>query len=81
MLLNKSDDSVEFHVDEYVSAGTWRDALSGEVTQVSASQPALRATVAAHGVRVFFNDRPASNEALLKKLDGLQLSARRKNPE
>ena len=81
MLLNKSDDLVELDVDEYVSAGAWRDALSGEVTMVRASQPVLRAAVPAHGVKVFLYDRPASNEALLKKLDGLQLSASRKNPE
>ena len=81
VLLNKSDEPVEFVVDEFVSAGSWRDALADDVIEVSASQPVLTATVGAHGVRVLLYDKPATNEALLNKLDALQVSAHRMNPE
>ena len=81
VLLNKSDEPVEFVVDKFVSVGSWRDALADDVIEVSASQPVLTATVGAHGVRVLLYDKPATNEALLKKLDALQVRARRMNPE
>ena len=81
VLLNKSDEPVEFVVDDFVSTGTWRDALADDVIEVSASQPVLTATVGAHGVRVLLYDEPATNEALLNKLDVLQVNARRMNPE
>ena len=81
VLLNKSDEPVEFVVDDFVSAGSWRDALADDVIEVSASQPVLTATVGAHGVRVLLYDKPATNEELLEKLDSLQVSARRMNPE
>ena len=81
VLLNKSDEPVEFVVDDFVSAGSWRDALADAVIKVSASQPVLTATVGAHGVRVLLYDQPATNEALLNKLDALQVNARRMNPE
>jgi cyclomaltodextrin glucanotransferase len=81
VLLNKSDEPVEFVVDDFVSAGSWRDALADDVIEVSASQPVLTATVDAHGVRVLLYDQPATNEALLNRLDALQVNARRMNPE
>ena len=81
VLLNKSDEPVEFVVDDFVSAGSWRDALADDVIEVSASQPVLTATVNAHGVRVLLYDQPATNEALLNKLDVSQVNARRMNPE
>ena len=81
VLLNKSDEPVEFVVDDFVSAGSWRDALADDVVEVSASQPVLTATVNAHGVRVLLYDQPATNEALLNKLDVSQVNARRMNPE
>ena len=81
VLLNKSDEPVEFVVDDFVSAGSWRDALADDVIEVSASQPVLTATVGAHGVRVLLYDQPATNEALLNKLDALQVNAHRMNPE
>ena len=81
VLLNKSDEPVEFVVDDFVSAGSWRDALADAVIKVSASQPVLTATVGAHGVRVLLYDQPATNEALLNKLDALQVNAHRMNPE
>lgn len=81
VLLNKSDKPVEFVVDKFVSAGSWRDVLAGDVIEVSASQPALTATVGAHDVRVLLYDKPATNEALLNKLDVLHVNARRMNPE
>ena len=80
VLLNKGDEAVEFVVDNFVSAGAWRDALADDNIEVSASQPVLTATVEAHGVRVLIYDRPATNAALLNKLDALQVNARRMNP-
>jgi len=81
VLLNKSDEPVEFVVDDFVSAGSWRDALANDVIEVSASQPVLTATVGAHGIRVLLYDKPATNETLLKTLDALQVNARRMNHE
>ena len=81
VLLNESDEPVDFIVDIVVSVGSWRDALADDVIEVSASQPVLTATVGAHGVRVLLYDKPATNEALLDKLDALQVNARRMNPE
>jgi cyclomaltodextrin glucanotransferase len=81
VLLNKGDEPADLHVDNYLSVGTWRDAMTGELIEVPAARPELTATVEAHGVRVLLSDRPVTNGMLLQKLDQSQSNARRRNHE
>ena len=54
VLLNKGDAQKHMQLGEYLQAGTWRDAFSGERIQVGES---LELDVPAHGVRVLFFDK------------------------
>jgi cyclomaltodextrin glucanotransferase len=55
VLLNKGDSARALEVADYLQPGDWRDGFSGETLAFGerASVP-----VPAHGVRVFFYDRP-----------------------
>jgi len=55
VLLNKGDRERALDVREHLQAGNWRDAFSGESVAV---HDRVSATVPAHGLRVFFLDRP-----------------------
>jgi len=55
VVLNKGDGETTVDVRENLQAGVWRDAFSGEQITVADH---LAATVPAHGVRVYFFDRP-----------------------
>jgi len=55
VFLNKGDREGALDVREHLQAGNWRDAFSGESVAVDDH---LSATVPAHGLRVFFLDRP-----------------------
>ncbi|WKE65199.1 alpha-amylase family glycosyl hydrolase [Gallaecimonas kandeliae] len=68
VLLNKGDQPLEAKVGQYLQAGAWRDALSGEVVDI---QGELQAQVPAHGVRVLLLDAPVRDQALAKALDEL----------
>lgn len=65
VLLNKGESPRRMHVSDYLQAGTWRDAFSGERIQVGAS---LDLDVPAHGVRVLFFDQPLSRTDLRARL-------------
>ena len=68
VLLNKGDRERTLDVREHLQAGNWRDAFSGEPVRVGHH---LNATVPAHGLRVFFLDRPitrADTRARLARL-------------
>jgi cyclomaltodextrin glucanotransferase len=78
--LNKSDEPAAVSVSELVSAGTWRDAFSGQAFSASRDAAPLRFEVPAHGVRVLFFDDPVSNPRMLERLDRLQATARRRIP-
>ena len=66
VLLNKGDTAQAFEVRRYLQAGTWRDALDGG-TQVV--RDVLKATLPAHGVKVFVLDAGVRQPALQARLD------------
>ena len=66
VLLNKGDTAQAFEVRRYLQAGTWRDALDGG-TQVV--RDVLKATLPAHGVKVFVLDAEVRQPALQARLD------------
>ena len=55
VMLNKGDSERTLEVHEHLQAGDWRDGLNGESVGVGNQ---LRASVPAHGLRVFFFDAP-----------------------
>ncbi|MEG2804019.1 alpha-amylase family glycosyl hydrolase [Stenotrophomonas sp.] len=66
VMLNKGDTARTVEVSRYLQAGTWRDALDGGSQQVRGR---LKATVPAHGVKVFVLDAPVAQPALQAELD------------
>jgi len=80
VLLNKSDDAKSLLVPDLPAFGIWRDAVTGEMVDVSESSPRLTAQVDAHGVRVFLLDGLVTDAEFLQKLDMLQAKALRKTP-
>jgi cyclomaltodextrin glucanotransferase len=65
VLLNKGARPQTFDVHDYLQAGQWRDGLSGEATTF-----AERASIAvpAHGVRVYFFDKPLTRADIRARL-------------
>ncbi|KGM53535.1 cyclomaltodextrin glucanotransferase [Lysobacter arseniciresistens ZS79] len=76
VLLNKGDAPAAFEVERYLQAGRWRDALDGGRVEVADVGP-LRATVPAHGVKVFVLDAPVRDAELAAALDIAMAGARR----
>ena len=77
VLLNKGDVAKDMIVQRWLSAGSWRDAMSGERISVDPGNAAIEVTVPAHGVHVFLSDAPVTNAALKEELQRLQQGARR----
>ncbi len=65
VLLNKGDTARTMEVRRYLQAGRWRDALDGGSRQVTGS---LKATVPAHGVKVYLLDAPVAQPQLQAEL-------------
>ena len=65
VLLNKGDAPKRTQLSDYLQAGTWRDAFSGERIQANES---LELDVPAHGVRVLFFDQPLTRADLRARL-------------
>jgi len=78
--LNKGNEATSVHVSQLLSAGTWRDSLTGQAFHVDGDAASLSIDVPAHGVRVLMFDRPVSNRQMLQRLDQLQVTARRTTP-
>ena len=78
--LNKGDDDKSVTVEALLSAGTWRDAFSDQPFIVDDDEASLRIDVPSHGVRVLLFDQPLTHPAMLRNLDRLQLTARRRTP-
>ena len=73
--LNKGDQVATLTVDDWLSLGIWRDALTGERFAVSQDRSELRFAVPAHGVRVLLLDAPNTNSSLASVLDNLHRGA------
>ena len=65
VLLNKGDAQKRMQVSDYLQAGKWRDAFSGERIQAGDS---LELDVPAHGVRVLFFDQALTRADLRARL-------------
>lgn len=78
--LNKGDDSRSVSVSTLLSAGTWRDAFGEQAFVVDSDGGELSIDVPSHGVRVLLFDQQITNPAMLRKLDRLQITARRRTP-
>ncbi|WP_082132260.1 alpha-amylase family glycosyl hydrolase [Luteimonas sp. FCS-9] len=65
VLLNKGDAPWQAEVDRWLEPGTWRDALDGGEIAVT---DRLRASVPAHGLRVFVLDAPPRRADLRARL-------------
>lgn len=76
VLLNKSDSAMTQQVDQWLSEGQWRDAVSGDVFEVSKD---ISVEVPAHGFRVLFFDGAVNNPELTTELKRLQSLAERSN--
>lgn len=68
VLLNKADKSYEFLVEQYLSSGTWRDAISGETHSVDSQ---IKQLVPPHGFAVFILDEKNNNPEMLERLNQL----------
>ncbi len=66
VLLNKGDAAASLEVSRYLQAGRWRDALDGGHAEVA---DVLKATVPAHGIKVFVLDAPVQQPQLQAELD------------
>ena len=65
VLLNKGDAQKRLQLSDYLQAGTWRDAFSGERIQAG---DVLELDVSAHGVRVLFFDQALNRPDLRARL-------------
>lgn len=77
VVLNRSDGPASHLAQRWLNPGTWKDAFTGDATEVQAALPVV---VEPHGVRVLLRDGPVSNPKLILELDRLQATARRKTP-
>ncbi len=80
VLLNKSDTARDLAASRFLSAGAWRDAITGELTDVTATLSTLTTSVPAHGVRVLLHDGPVTDLLMIAELNRLQAKARRRMP-
>lgn len=76
VMLNKAGAPAEITVDRWLSAGIWRDAMTGEATEIAPGSPAMTTTVDANGVRVFLFDGLNNDAGLAVELDRLHAGAR-----
>ena len=65
VLLNKGDRARTLQVERYLQPGRWRDGFSGQSVEVGQR---LRASVPAHGVRVFLHDGAVTRADLRARL-------------
>ncbi|MGB5510276.1 MAG: hypothetical protein WBM87_01050, partial [Woeseiaceae bacterium] len=77
VLLNKSDDVLEFDVGGWLFPGQWRSADDDAQWSISGQGTPARVTVPAHGAGVYFTNATPSGDVLLADLQRLQRSASR----
>ncbi|WP_438864154.1 alpha-amylase family glycosyl hydrolase [Neptunicella sp.] len=68
VLLNKSDQPMEYNVSDYMQSGEWQEALSGNTLRV---QDSLSSRVAAHGVQVWLHNGRVQGQELQQRLTEL----------
>jgi cyclomaltodextrin glucanotransferase len=68
VLLNKGGEVARFAIDRWISAGTWRDAASGERIEVKRGGVPPELVVPAHGVRVLLYGAPNDDPGLIAEL-------------
>ncbi|GAB3031048.1 alpha-amylase family glycosyl hydrolase [Bowmanella dokdonensis] len=67
VLLNKGDETTTFAIDQYLQAGHWQEAQSGETQELEPGQH-LEDQVPAHGIRVWVREGPVKHAELERKL-------------
>lgn len=72
VLLNKGDETTQFTIDQYLSAGIWRDADSSEIVTLTGVSPTFNTEVTGHGVKVLLLDESITNSALIETLQKQQ---------
>lgn len=72
VLLNKSDQALDFEVSGWLYPGLWRSADSTAQLSVTTSGRPAPVTVPAHGVAVYVSNQPPSGSALRAELERLQ---------
>ena len=77
VLLNKSDEVLDFEVGGWLYPGSWRSADGSAQLSVTTSGGPARVTVPAHGVAVYVTNQPPSGAALIAELERLQASTSR----
>jgi cyclomaltodextrin glucanotransferase len=77
VLLNKSDNALDFDVGGWLYPGSWRSADGDAELTVDMSGALARLTVPAHGIAVYVTNQPPSGAALIAELDRLQASTSR----
>jgi len=68
VLLNKGDKPVAFAIDQYLSAGEWQDAESGEAFSVKVDEATIETEVDAHGVKVLLLNTAVNHPDLVEPL-------------
>jgi cyclomaltodextrin glucanotransferase len=72
VLLNKGDAARTISVSEWLQRGEWRDAFDGVTITVG---DRLEANVPAHGVKVYFHDKPLTRADLRARLRRVMASS------
>lgn len=68
VMLNKGGVEARFAIDRWLSAGSWRDASSGEQIEIKGGHATLDLTIPAHGVRVLMLDARNDDPELIAEL-------------
>ncbi len=65
VLLNKGEDDVSFDIEQYLSVGEWRNAMTDEIIQISSGNK-LKTNIKSHGVIVYLLNAENSNQQLIE---------------
>ena len=68
VLLNKGDQAANFTVDQFVSAGQWRNASTGEALTITPNDRVISTSVGPHDVQVLLFDQPVNHPELVTRL-------------
>jgi len=74
--LNKGDETLEVAVDRWLSAGSWRDAMSGQQIDVTEGSRRLELVIPPNGARILLFDGPVNDSDFAVELARLSAGAR-----